>query len=293
MKLSIKMLPLIILLCNALYSINSYSQEQQEEPSLLWKISSPELKKPSYLFGTIHMICKDDYVWTSQMQKSLKASEKVCFEMDLDDPNLMTAIAIGMMDPSGKQLKDYFNDADYKKISTYISDSLGMDISMFQQMKPMALISLFSTQAVTCPMPVSYETEIMKAIAKDSIEIIGLEEAKEQLALFEQMPIDSVIAELLSVVNNESTATEEYKEMVTAYKKQDINKLNTIIESSRINGGDIALFLDNRNAKWIERMTEKMEQNAVFFAVGAGHLVGTNGLITLLRQEGYTLTPIK
>ncbi|MEZ5015822.1 MAG: TraB/GumN family protein [Flavipsychrobacter sp.] len=292
MKSPIWFFTLLLFAFGFIYSFDTYSQEQEEQ-SLLWKISSPDLKAPSYLFGTIHMICKDDYVWTKEMQQSLAACKKVCFEMDLDDPSLMTSIAIGMIDASGKQLKDYFKKEDYQKLTDYIADSLGMDITMFQQMKPMALISLFSTQAVTCSTPLAYETEIMKTVSEKGVEIIGLEEAKEQLALFDQMPVDSVIAELLSVINNEGNSVEEYEEMVAAYKRQDINKLSSIIEASRIKGDQIAIFLDNRNIRWIERMTEMMEQSSVFFAVGAGHLVGPNGLITLLRQEGYTLTPIK
>jgi uncharacterized protein YbaP (TraB family) len=52
-------------------------------------------------------------------------------------------------------------------------------------------------------------------------------------------------------------------------------------------------FLDERNKKWIERMEERMEQKPVFFAVGAGHLLGENGLIQLLRNSGYTVVPMK
>jgi hypothetical protein len=51
--------------------------------------------------------------------------------------------------------------------------------------------------------------------------------------------------------------------------------------------------LDDRNKKWIPKMMEMMKKDKVFFAVGAGHLCGTNGLIALLQEEGYTLKAIK
>jgi uncharacterized protein YbaP (TraB family) len=55
---------------------------------------------------------------------------------------------------------------------------------------------------------------------------------------------------------------------------------------------DLAGFIDVRNEKWISRMGEKMDQQSVFFAVGAGHLWGEYGLIKLLRAAGYKVEPI-
>jgi uncharacterized protein YbaP (TraB family) len=81
--------------------------------------------------------------------------------------------------------------------------------------------------------------------------------------------------------------------MLEAYKKQDLPLLNHIIQQSRTEGTNMDAFLDDRNKKWIERMEERMEQKPVFFAVGAGHLLGESGLIQLLRNSGYTVVPVK
>ena len=67
---------------------------------------------------------------------------------------------------------------------------------------------------------------------------------------------------------------------------------DTILDSST-ESDNIDEFLGKRNEKWISRMVEKMDQQPVFFAVGAGHLWGDTGLISLLRNEGYTVTPVK
>src|SRR5689334_20196089 len=91
--------------------------------SLLWKVSNKEMKKASYLFGTIHLICEEDYLWTNAMKKSLSASEAICFEMDMDDPTLMTQVAMGMLDQSGKQLKDYFTEEQYTRLAKFVEDS--------------------------------------------------------------------------------------------------------------------------------------------------------------------------
>ena len=64
--------------------------------------------------------------------------------MDMDDPSVMMQIAMGMIDNSGRTLKDYFTPEEYALVESFVNDSLGMNIAMFQQMKPAALQSLFA-----------------------------------------------------------------------------------------------------------------------------------------------------
>jgi hypothetical protein len=59
-----------------------------------------------------------------------------------------------------------------------------------------------------------------------------------------------------------------------------------------MNGEDKKIMLDNRNMNWIPKMSAIMKKEAVFFAVGAGHLSGDYGVINLLRNAGYTVKPI-
>src|SRR6218665_1169628 len=58
-------------------------QKTVDQNSLLWKISGNGLTKPSYVFGTIHLICESDYFWNPVMEEALKATEKICMEMDM------------------------------------------------------------------------------------------------------------------------------------------------------------------------------------------------------------------
>jgi uncharacterized protein len=264
-----------------------------KDRSLLWRISGKQLTKPSFLFGTIHMICASDYLWTQKMQESLTKSEKVCFEMDLDDPTVMMEVATGLLDKSGKKLEDYFTPEQYTLLSRYIKDSLGMDIAMFAQMKPVALQSIIGTAGLNCPNPVSYEDSIMKTAVKDKKEILGLEEPQEQLDVLESMPVDSVIKELMDQIANVKENDSQYTQLIKAYKEQDLPGLFTLITSSKDLGDEMGLFLDDRNKKWISRISDKMKHASVFFAVGAGHLYGRNGVINLLRKQGYTVEPLK
>jgi uncharacterized protein YbaP (TraB family) len=213
--------------------------------------------------------------------------------MDMDDPSLMMEIAMGMIDQSGRTLKDYFTEGDYALLKDFVADSLGMNIDMFQQMKPAALQSLFATKAVTCSAPISYESNIMAEAKKYKMSVTGLEEAREQLELFDRLPGDSVVKELIAMAKDYSEEKKEYQKMLAAYKKQDLPLLFELIETARSTSDDLNAFLDDRNKKWISRMEERMDQKPIFFAVGAGHLLGENGIINLLRNEGYSVVPVR
>jgi len=261
--------------------------------SLLWQISGKDLDRPSYLFGTIHLICPTDYLWTPAMRSSLEATDKLCLEMDMDDPTLLQAAATGLMDRTGKKLSSYFTPAQYAQLKKYMKDSMDMDIQYLEMMKPIALQTLISTRGATlCDKPISYEEQMMETVKASRKEIIGLETAEEQLSVLESLPTDSVVKEVMEIVHNKTNNRKEYTQMVNAYKNQDLNALHKMITQSPQIGNSLAPLLDDRNKLWISKMPAMMQRTSVFFAVGAGHLPGPNGVIELLKQQGYTLKPI-
>lgn len=288
-----KLISIIVFTLLLACSTDSFAQSSSK--SLLWKVSRADLQKPSYLFGTIHIICKEDYIWTKAMQKSLDASDKVCFEMDLDDPNLVMTIATGMIDNSGKQLKDYFTPEQYAKLEAYISDSLQMSMAMVQRLRPVALYSLFIKEGNICDDVLSYEQVLSDKAKSTEKEIIGVESAQYQLSLLNKLPTDSVVSDLVDMIdgNSDTLSTQLYNAMYSAYKEQDIDSLSQLIANSDLSGDLNNIFLNDRNLKWVPTMMDMMEQGSIFFAVGVGHLPGESGIINLLIQEGYTVTPIK
>lgn len=274
----------ILILSTALFGQSSHA--------LLWRISGNRLAKPSYLFGTMHLICPTDYVWTPDMEKCFNEADKICFEMDMDDPSVLSEIATGLIDYSGKKLEDYFTHEQYSIVKKYVKDSLGMDIELLQQMKPVVLQTMMSVSSVSCSDAVSYEDSLMKVAHRTNKEILGLEEPREQIAVLESIPTDTVINDLLNTIlhNNHSDDSDYYK-LITAYRAQDIPTLYSLITASR-ELGDMGIFLDSRNQNWIPRMAARMGKSSVFFAVGAGHLGGNKGVISLLKKKGYTVTPV-
>lgn len=272
----------------------AFVAQGQQTNSLLWKITGKNLSRPSYLFGTIHLICRTDYLWTKAMDTTFLNADKVCFEMALDDPSLMVTAAAGVMDKSGKKLKDYFTEEQYSIVSQYVRDSMGMDIAMFEQMKPAAFQMMLGTNTTAgCDDQVSYEDSMMVIARKLHKGVLGLESVQEQLAVLETIPVKEVVKDIMEFIQHPKNDDKEYQQMVNAYKQQDLMTLFSIINSVKESGADMSAFLDERNKKWVPRMEGMMKDSSIFFAVGAGHLVGEKGVVSLLKRKGYTVEPVK
>ncbi len=280
-----------ILSCNAQQKDANSNAENNR--TLVWEINGDGLSKPSYLMGTIHIICKEDYFWTDAMQKALNNTEKVCMEMDMDDMGLQMKVGQAMMLPEGKSLKDFFTEAEYKKVAEYAEKTLSLPSMMISKMKPVMLYTMMSTKAIECPVTESYEMNIMSKAKANKTEIIGLETADEQIAALDKMNADSVAHYIVESIDNKGVPSiKETAKLMDAYKQQDLDALTQLMLQSEQMAGGLDALLYERNKKWIPIMTDIARRQATLFAVGAGHLGGENGVIELLRKAGFKVTPV-
>ena len=275
-----------------LAGLTSFAQKAPLEKTLLWKVTGKGLKT-SYLFGTTHQICKDEFIWTPAMDAALQASDKVCMEMDMDDPATMMTVAQGMISTDGKKLSDYFTTEEYSELRDYMNEKTKYKLEMFEMMKPIALLSLLIENAATCENVTSYEAEIAEKSKANNKEIVGIELPKEQLDALTSMNSDSIKVYVLKAVRGEESGTEEMVKIIELYKQQDIAGLQSFIENNATSSmGAIEALLPERNKRWIPRIVQKSKAHKVFYAVGAGHLGGKEGVINLLRKQGYKVEPV-
>lgn len=300
-----KQLLLLCMLFNIASSPLMFAQTEattsdDDRRSLLWKVTGNGLEMPSYIFGTIHMIGKDDYFFTDNMQKALDESEEVVFEIKMDDMmNLGSQMSmmgkIFMAD--GTTLKDLLAEEDYDLVKAHFKE-MGLPLMFLERMKPMFL-SVFasgdmSPTSMTSGDIVSYEMEIMKQAKEAKKPMAGLETVDFQMGLFDSIPYDAQAKMLLESIKMEDEGNDQFAEMVKLYKSQDIEAMQSITTEGEGGLGDFeTLLLTQRNENWIPKMQEMMGEKKVFFAVGAGHLGGDKGVIRLLEEAGYTVEPIR
>ena len=265
----------------------------KDDNSLLWQVSGKGLKQPSYLFGTFHLMCKNDIHFSNQLTTAVNRADKVYMEIDMDDPATILGGMMLMTMKDGKTLQQLYSDADYKKIRQYFTDSLKTPLSFIVRMKPFFLEALLYPKMMPCKLISGVEEELMKVAKTQKKEIKGLETMEFQAGVFDSIPYEAQAKELLQSIDSMASNKKSFNTMMQVYKNQQINEIENLFsksESGMENHQD--LLLNNRNKNWVVQLKSIMKTNPVFVAVGAGHLVGKQGLIALLRKEGYMVQPL-
>jgi uncharacterized protein YbaP (TraB family) len=282
----------------SLLAISAHAQHADEKNTLLWKISGNGLEKPSYLFGTIHMLCADDAVLSSNMKNVIRECDEVYFEVDMD--NLFEMIgAIGKMKMNGDTtLQDLLSKEDYLKVKNYFeSKNSILPFSMLETFKPILAASTLEEGSMPCENTAMMEQVIMEEAKQSDKKIKGLETMAYQAGILDSIPYHLQAQQLLSFIDNENTGDKEdkqMKEMFDAYKSQDLKKLEDLmVETDPGMAGFTDLLLYNRNRNWVKKLKTLMTEKSLLIAVGAGHLPGDKGVINLLRKEGYKVTPVE
>ncbi|TCN61368.1 TraB/GumN family protein [Flavobacterium circumlabens] len=267
-------------------AINAQTVSPQLENSLLWEVSGNGLTKPSYLYGTVHMICGPDYFLSEKTKKAFDASSELVLEINFSDPKEMTdmqQMAMGK-EPLSKRL----NPEQLSKLDAILKKTSGMSVQQVDAFSLMTVMSLISMKSFGCNDLKLYEMEFIESAKKRNLKVEGLETVKSQFKSFENAYADD---EMLAML--EESDVEETKLLVANYKKENLEELYKISTSENImNAKAKKYMLDERNQNWVKLLPEMMKKENLFVAVGAAHLAGEEGIINLLRKAGYTVKPV-
>lgn len=274
------------------FYINTSAAQTPVENSLLWEISGNGLSKASYLYGTIHIICKKDFFVSDKLKQKFAATDQLYLEIDMDDPAMnMKMLQLSVL--KDKKLSDFFSDSDYNKLNDFFRDTIKMPLTFLATMKPFVLFSMITLKMLPCQDQKSYEMTFVEMAKEQHKEVLGLETIEDQMKIFDDLP-DSVQAQMvMRYVNEFNRQKADFSKMVAVYKKQNLDSLYRQVTSSPDIQGSENVLLFDRNARWIPIMENAMKEDATFFAVGAGHLAGEKGVINLLRRQGYTVKPVQ
>jgi uncharacterized protein YbaP (TraB family) len=257
---------------------------------LLWKIQPPG-RPPSYVFGTMHSEHPDVVNVPDPVQAALAQSERVILEMQLD-PQTLGKVAEAMQIKAGPDLRSLVGPQLFDQ-AAQIMDAFGVPAQVLKGMKPWAV-------AVTLLTPPSNtglfldRVLYLEALARDK-PVSGLETVQEQMAVFDELPLKEQIALLEESLELVPQLDALYAHMRKAYVARDLAAL------ARLNAGmlekadevlaDVLTrrLVTERNERMAERLETYLEQGNSFVAVGALHLPGDDGVLSLLAGRGYAL----
>jgi uncharacterized protein YbaP (TraB family) len=288
----------ILSLLSFFFALVGFSQSTSafpmQESSLLWKIEGPGIQKGSYLFGTMHLIEKQYFIFPDKLEKIVKKTDKLVMEL-AGLPNQLEAMKYVTLTEG--TFADFFGKEQMDSILVWAKAELNMSEEAFtktmSKMKPFVVVQM-ATQIHFMGKTESYEMSFEKIARENDIAIAGFETIAEQMGIFDKMTKEQQTEMVMETIRDPKKGIEVTQKMQKLYQGQNVDSLYLMIqEEGGIMTEDQATILDDRNERWIPMIEEMAKKEKLFIAVGAGHLGGPKGVIRLLEQKGYTLTPVK
>ena len=278
--------------------------------ALLWRIEGKGMKKPSFLFGTVHITDPRVTNLPKPVINALNQSESVALEIKeiVNTGGLMKAFASHvylMVVKPGSSLSEMLT-ADQRRIVDGALKKAGVSLSgmdQFQPWMPAMTLSLPLCETIRAATGKQAVDQVIGQYALTrKIQLYGLETVREQLSIFASMPAKDQLAFLVATAMLYDKSEDMLETMIQLYLARNvaaIMPLNEALlpaslrEKTRV---VITYFnkvvINKRNHTMSVRAQKIMAEKSLFIAVGAMHLPGDQGLVALLRKAGYRLTAI-
>lgn len=262
-----------------------------QKGELLWAVSGNGLTTSSYIFGTMHILCDDQVGKNPQLQAAFSQTKALVLELNMDQPEIMLEVQQLSMNPNNENVYKRLPKEEYKALDAFLIKQIGTGLNQLGVLKPFALTSLISMAFLPCETHYSVEEALTKQAVQEKKTVMGLETAKLQMSLFDSIPLNLQLQELIRQVSGEE-GSKEFLSLLDAYSEGKLSRLQQLFTENHLMTKYQSLLLDQRNLAWIPILEVQFAQAPTFVAVGAGHLVGEKGLLSLLKAKGYTLTMV-
>ncbi len=288
----------------SLLSCNSVSSKDTN--SLLWKVSGNGLEKPSYLFGTHHLIPLSFLDSVKGLTGAFQSTEQTVGELDLSNMGEMQMKLMGgSIMPEGVTYSSLLNEKDVALLDSTLHNTLGIGLDQLGQMKPAMITNLLTLTMYQKYYPkVSQEKSMDEYFQNEAATLFrpvkGLETIDDQIyALLNSQPLERQAEILICTIKNPALLKEQMDQMQQAYYAHDLEKIKKLYEEDvpddpcPATQAEKDVINKDRNQKWLTELPEIMKEKSSFIAVGCAHLPGKDGLIEGLRAQGFTVEPVK
>ena len=262
--------------------------------NFIWKVSGKQ--SAIYLVGSIHMLTKDYYPLNPALESAFKDSDLVVEEADLGEmlgaEAQMSVLMRGRL-PSEQTLDKVVSPETYAQVSKHVS-AHGLPIELLKQFKPWMLalmIETFEWQKAGFDPSLGLDKHFYDRAQGDGKTVQGLETADYQISLFDSMTAqqqDRLLADTLKGIDTEMSSITK---LTDAWKTGDAPTVERIVLADLKQ--DTVMYqrlLVERNQNWLPKLEALFTRSGrAFVVVGAAHLVGPDGLLTMLKSKGYTI----
>lgn len=258
------------------------------QQSLLYKVEKKG-HPTSYLFGTFHLLPQDKFHLPEEVTSVFNSAKQVVMELSMEPGFELKLMQLAQM-KDGVKLEDLLSPNEIEILDSALA-STGMPRTLLNNWRPFFITSLFYQSYMPGGIA-SHELTFAEMARERGLPIIGLETIERQIQVFDKISYESQARDLMEMISDFETNKAKFDRMVKVYLEGNAKEIYALSEEDLDNEKEIEILLTQRNREWIPKLENLLEE-ASFVAVGAGHLGGKEGVVSLLKKRGFKLTQVK
>jgi uncharacterized protein len=262
------------------------------EKHMLFRVRGPD-GATVFLLGSVHLLSAEAGKLPGAVDSAFAHAKTVAFETSFDSLQLraMELVMRGRY-ANGATLRSSLSPAGIARLDTVLQ-SYGLTVDQVNGFKPW-FVSLLLMQTVmqraNFQAQYGVDMQINARAHTDKKAIVGLEPVDTQLGLFDSIsPADQEQMVLKS--SGPDSSSRVLTKIKDAWMTGDVRALDDLLNQGLEDApGLFAKLVTDRNAAWIPKIEQMVKsKDDALVVVGAGHLVGKQGLLEMLRAKGYTV----
>jgi uncharacterized protein len=268
------------------------AQTQTGQKSCLWSLQTGSTTL--YLLGSIHLLKPEAYPLAPAIEQAYQASRLLVFETDLaafHDAAIQTRIMDLGKYPQGQNLFQNIALSTRRLLEKKLAP-LGLPPESFARFRPwFVAINLEALEVLKMGFDPAYGVDLhfYGRAQHDAKQITFLETLEEQLGVFTDMSPGDQNAFLDQTLKELDLMDEVTSELIRYWRSGDAPRLHALLSKSFQNHPALyRRIMIERNKKWSEQIAKRIKQRQnIMVVVGAGHLVGPDSVVEMLRRKGY------
>ena len=297
----VQLLVVGLVICLALLwaSVSTVSAQAgaRQKKDFLWSLKTD--RATIYLLGSFHLLKADAYPLDKDIEAAYRDCKRVVFEADIDaanDPAFQARMLTQGLYPEGQTLEQNISKETYSLLEKKLIE-VGLTTAQVNRFKPwLCALTVAAVKLKRMGFDPQYGIDryFFNKAKKDGKEKLFLETLDSQIALFSEVGGNQAEAFLRQTLKDLDVVETMLPDMVSAWKDGDAARFESSFTLSFKDHPDIYnRFIAQRNRVWVGTIERLLAQGgASLVVVGAGHLVGPENLLQLLKNKGYTIEQI-
>lgn len=260
----------------------------------VWQVSKDN--QSFYLVGTVHLLSESDFPLPAAFDTAFKASNHLIFETDLAELTSAKGMNLLMSQNTykpGQNLQQVLSKEVYQQLQSTATERQ-WPLTSIEQFKPafaaimLATLELQRLGAASTGVDMHY----LQLAQQQQKKFSGLETLDEHLGVMtalNALDADSLISATLKDLAQTETMLAQMK---AAWRNGDTAALESLFLGEMKAFPEMYnIMLVDRNHAWMKTL-EQLNEPGVMVLVGALHMVGEDGLLTLLADRGYSIKQV-